>query len=191
MRQLLQTQAFHNFIEESYKCKGDQKSRIAFFKQNVKVFLRHSFRKVQKEQDKLIQEIVHNMVFPAKFRFSHILNLYKKDLKLRNAAKLKDLIEHSPNSFEKDYLELLLIEEIAGNKHRQLSVIDSLNSELLVKMQGIEYECIKNYRRNKVLKKSRSDRSVQGGESSLHRQSSALEEGDMTSKSRNFPNDYL
>lgn len=53
MSKLIKTQSFNNFIEETYKSSAP-KTRIGFFKTNFEVILEHSFKRLKKEQNKLI-----------------------------------------------------------------------------------------------------------------------------------------
>jgi hypothetical protein len=83
------TQSFSNFIEETYRLSSNlgvsekpkeiidlssaeaQKSQIGFFRVNLEVMLEHSFRRLKKEQNKMIDHMVLKLY---NVRFSHLYN---------------------------------------------------------------------------------------------------------------------
>lgn len=60
MDKFVKTQCFHNFIEETYK-NISPKTPIGFFKTNFEVMLEHSFKRLKKEQNKLIDLTLFNL----------------------------------------------------------------------------------------------------------------------------------
>jgi hypothetical protein len=91
MQKLVYTQSFSNFIEETYRLSTKmgvtekpkeiidlssaeaQKSQIGFFRVNLEVMLQHSFRRLKKEQNKMIDHMVlklYNVSFSNCFKFS-------------------------------------------------------------------------------------------------------------------------
>lgn len=88
MQKLVYTQSFSNFIEETYRLSTKlgvtekpkdtidlssaeaQKSQIGFFRVNLEVMLEHSFRRLKKEQNKMIDHMVlklYNVCFSLCF----------------------------------------------------------------------------------------------------------------------------
>ena len=91
MQKLVYTQSFSNFIEETYRLSTKmgvtekpkeiidlssaeaQKSQIGFFRVNLEVMLEHSFRRLKKEQNKMIDHMVlklYNVSFSPLVNFS-------------------------------------------------------------------------------------------------------------------------
>jgi hypothetical protein len=91
MQKLVYTQSFSNFIEETYRLSTKmgvtekpkeiidlssaeaQKSQIGFFRVNLEVMLQHSFRRLKKEQNKMIDHMVlklYNVSFSPLFNCS-------------------------------------------------------------------------------------------------------------------------
>ena len=87
MEKLVRTQAFNNFIEETYD-NDTHKSAIGFFKTNINVLVKHSFKTLKQQQRKLINEIYGNFLKPVKFNFSHIYDVYRKELLQRHAKPI-------------------------------------------------------------------------------------------------------
>jgi hypothetical protein len=60
MEKFVKTQSFNNFIEDTYKNTTHQ-TNIGFFKTNFEVMLDHSFKKLKKEQNKLLDKTFFNL----------------------------------------------------------------------------------------------------------------------------------
>ena len=60
MEKLVNTQSFNNFIEDTYQ-NTNPKSEIGFFKTNMEVIINHSFKKLKKEQNKIIDAAFYNL----------------------------------------------------------------------------------------------------------------------------------
>ena len=60
MDKLVITQSFNNFIEETYK-NTSPKTQIGFFNTNFEVMLEHSFKRLKKEQNKIIDQMFFNL----------------------------------------------------------------------------------------------------------------------------------
>lgn len=55
MDRLMKSQSFNNFIEDTYSNVSD-KTSIGFFRTNMDVLINYSFKKLKKEQNKLIEK---------------------------------------------------------------------------------------------------------------------------------------
>ena len=53
--------------------------------------MEHGFRKLKKEQNKLISKAHCNMMYPIKFNINHIYKLYKHALMKRSLKKIRDI----------------------------------------------------------------------------------------------------
>lgn len=66
MEKFVRTQSFNNFIEETYK-NVSPKTPIGFFKTNFEVMLEHSFKRLKREQNKLIDLTLYNLYNVSSF----------------------------------------------------------------------------------------------------------------------------
>eukprot|EP00347_Sterkiella_histriomuscorum_P017091 403350703 len=172
MEKFVKTQSFHNFIEETYKNTTPQ-SVIGFFQTNLEVMIDYSFKKLKKEQNKLLDKTFFNLQNPVKFNIGHMYRQYKKQLIMKHAPKFKKMLEQElelsdpaimnsdPAKFDiyqrQDFLERFLQEEIdSGVQKIQISILNGFKLDLVTSMPGIQYEQISAYEQ---IKSQRSDQS--------------------------------
>ncbi|CDW85806.1 UNKNOWN [Stylonychia lemnae] len=164
MEKLVRTQSFNNFIEETYK-NTTPKSVIGFFQTNLEVMIDHSFKKLKKEQNKLLDKTFFNLQNPVKFNIAGMYRHYKQQLLMKNAKKLYQILKdegiedgqnenHAHNSDE--LLQKLLFHEITESKDKQLSLLNTFEFDLITNMPGIQYDKISSYEQ---MKSQRSDQS--------------------------------
>ena len=60
MEKFVRTQSFNNFIEETYQ-NTSPKTHIGFFNTNFEVMLENSFKRLKKEQNKIIDKTFFNL----------------------------------------------------------------------------------------------------------------------------------
>lgn len=98
MDRLVSTQCFNIMVEESYKmvnmkdcggssgvvdCGRDSLRMIEFYRNNIEVIIEYSFKRLKKEQNKMIEDTFMKLRNPVKFNVTHIFeNHYKKKIKL-------------------------------------------------------------------------------------------------------------
>jgi len=88
IKQLVATQAFSTFIEQS--CLGartNPQTKEGFFELNIEFVLETSLKKLKQTQQELIDQAKLNLAQPVKLKFSGIVNKYAELLRSREAEK--------------------------------------------------------------------------------------------------------
>ena len=91
IRQLVQTQCFHKFIEQtSLGGKNQTESMAVFFEMNIELLIESSLKKLKAAQQEMIDQTKVNLGQPVKFKFNGILAKYVDGIKKRE-NKLRSL----------------------------------------------------------------------------------------------------
>lgn len=107
---------------------------------------------------------------PVKFNIGHMFRQYKKQVILKNEAKIRALLEmemEGLSELEKthvnkdvfsrpDLLQKLLLQDIESKSTKQISLLNGFEYEFVTQMPGIQYDQISTYEQ---IKSQRSDQS--------------------------------